>query len=143
LHRCQTRVQGKKKFRFKNKLVSLDSTTIDLSMTLFDWARFRQTKGAIKLHLLLDHDGYLSTFAVITPGKVADIKVVPEFSFAPGTIVVDDRGYTEYKLWANGPPKESILLAGSNKMPSMRPWGKDRVPKTAIFCGMKPSNSGA
>jgi hypothetical protein len=99
LHRCQTQVQGKKKFRFKNKLVSLDSTTIDLSVTLFDWAKFRRTKGAIKLHLLLDHDGYLPTFAVITPGKVADLKVVPEFSFAPGTIVVDDRGYTEYELW--------------------------------------------
>jgi hypothetical protein len=99
LHRCQTQVQGKKKFRFKNKLVSLDSTTIDLSVTLFDWAKFRRTKGAIKLHLLLDHDGYLPTFAVITQGKVADIKVVPEFSFASGTIVVDDRGYTDYKLW--------------------------------------------
>jgi hypothetical protein len=82
LQRCQTQVQGKKKFRFKNKLVSLDSTTIDLSVTLFDWAKFRRTKGAIKLHLLLDHDGYLPTFAVITEGKVADIKVVPEFSFA-------------------------------------------------------------
>jgi hypothetical protein len=99
LQRCQTQVQGKKKFRFKNKLVSLDSTTIDLSVTLFDWAKFRRTKGAIKLHLLLDHDGYLPTFAVITEGKVADIKVVPEFSFASGTIVVDDRGYTDYKLW--------------------------------------------
>ena len=99
LDRCQTQVQGKKKFRFKNKLVSLDSTTIDLSVTLFDWAKFRRTKGAIKLHLLLDHDGYLPSFAVITEGKVADIKVVPQFSFAPGTIVADDRGYTDYELW--------------------------------------------
>jgi IS4 transposase len=99
LHRCQTQAQGKKKFRFKNKLVSIDSTIIDLSVTLFDWAKFRRTKGAIKLHLLLDHDGYLPTFAVVTEGKVADIKVVPEFSFAPGTIVVDDRGYTDYELW--------------------------------------------
>jgi IS4 transposase len=99
LHRCQTQAQGKKKFRFKNKLVSIDSTIIDLSVTLFDWAKFRRTKGAIKLHLLLDHDGYLPTFAVVTEGKVADIKVVPKFSFAPGTIVVDDRGYTDYELW--------------------------------------------
>jgi hypothetical protein len=99
LHRCQTQAQGKKKFRFKNKLVSIDSTIIDLSVTLFDWAKFRRTKGAIKLHLLLDHDGYLPTFAVVSEGKVADIKVVPEFSFAPGTIVVDDRGYTDYELW--------------------------------------------
>lgn len=79
--------------------MSIDSTTIDLSVTLFDWAKFRRTKGAIKLHLVLDHDGYLPSFAVITEGQVADIKVAPEFSFAPGTIVVDDRGYTSYKLW--------------------------------------------
>src|SRR5436190_9218007 len=60
---------GKKKFRFKNKLVSLDSSVIDLCLSLYDWAKFRRTKGAVKLHLLLDHDGYLPSFAVITDGK--------------------------------------------------------------------------
>jgi len=99
LDRCQHQVQGKRKFRFKNKLMGLDSTIIDLSVTLFDWAKFRRTKGAIKLHLLLDHDGYLPSFAVITEGKVADVKVVPQFSFLPGTIVVDDRGYNDYDLF--------------------------------------------
>ena len=98
LDRCQKQMPGKKKFRFKNKLMSIDSTTIDLSVTLFDWMKFRRTKGAIKLHLVLDHDGYLPSFAVITEGQVADIKVAPELSFTPGTIVVDDRGYTSYKL---------------------------------------------
>jgi len=97
--RCQHQVQGKKKFRFKNKLMGLDSTIIDLSVTLFDWAKFRRTKGAIKLHLLLDHDGYLPSFAVITEGRMADVKVVPQFHFAPGTIVVDDRAYTDYALF--------------------------------------------
>jgi len=63
---CRSEIPGKKKrFRFKNKLLSLDSTTIDLCLSLFPWADFRQTKGAIKLHLLLDHDGYLPDFAVI------------------------------------------------------------------------------
>jgi hypothetical protein len=99
LDRCRNQVQGKKKFRFKNKLMGLDSTIIDLSVTLFDWAKFRRTKGAIKLHLLLDHDGYLPSFAVITEGKIADVRVVPQFSFAPGTIVVDDRGYNDYALF--------------------------------------------
>ena len=99
LQRCQSEVQGKKKFRFKNKLVSLDSTIIDLSVTLFDWAKFRQRKGSIKLHLLLDHDGYLPSFAIISEGKVADVKMAPHFRFAPGTIVVDDRGYNDYKLF--------------------------------------------
>ena len=99
LDRCRSQVSGKKKFRFKNKLVGLDSTTIDLCLAIFDWAHFRRTKGAIKLHLLLDHDGYLPSFAVITEGKVADVKVVSQFRFAPGTIVVDDRGYTDYTLF--------------------------------------------
>ena len=69
LGRCQAQVTGRRKFRFKNKLVSLDSTVIDLCATLFDWAKFRRTKGAIKLHCLLDHDGYLPSVVVITDGK--------------------------------------------------------------------------
>jgi hypothetical protein len=99
LDRCRNQVQGKKKFRFKNKLIGLDSTIIDLSVTLFDWAKFRRTKGAIELHLLLDHDGYLPSFPVITERKMADVRVVPQFSFAPGIIVVDDRGYNDYALF--------------------------------------------
>jgi Domain of unknown function (DUF4372)/Transposase DDE domain len=98
--RCRIEVKiGKKKFRFKNKLVSMDSTTIDLCLEMFDWARFRRTKGAIKLHLLLDHDGYLPCFAIVTEGNVSDVKVAHQFHFDPGTIVVDDRGYNDYALF--------------------------------------------
>jgi len=91
---------GKKKFRFKNKLVSLDSTVIDLCLSMYDWAKFRRTKGAVKLHLVLDHDGYLPCFGIITEGKVHDVKVAQQMHFAPGTIVVDDRGYNDYRLFA-------------------------------------------
>lgn len=90
---------GKHKFRFKNKLVSLDSSTIDLCLSMYDWAQWCRTKGAVKLHLLLDHDGYLPRFAVITDGKVSDIAVARQLSFDPGTIVVEDRGYTDYVLY--------------------------------------------
>src|SRR6185295_4664528 len=72
LGRCQEVAQGRKRFRFRNKLYSLDSTVIELCASLFDWAKFRQTKGAVKLHLLLDHEGYLPTFAVISDGVTAD-----------------------------------------------------------------------
>ena len=75
LGRCQALGKGKKKFRFRNKLMSLDATVIDLCAEVFDWARFRHTKGAVKLHLLLDHDGYLPAFAVITEGKTHEIRV--------------------------------------------------------------------
>ena len=99
LPKCQVLARGKKKFRFKNKLYSLDSTVIDLCLSLFDWAKFRQTKGAIKLHLLLDHEGYLPTFGLITDGKVHDVKVAQTLQFAPGSVVVMDRGYVDYELF--------------------------------------------
>jgi len=83
---------GRKKFRFKNKLGSLDASIIDLSVSMFDWAKFRRTKGAIKLHLLLDHDGYLPAFAVVTQGKKSEIQVARRLHFAPGTILAIDRG---------------------------------------------------
>jgi len=100
LERCRKAGPFPKKFRFKNKLVSLDSTVIDLCIKLFDWARFRRTKGAIKLHLVLDHEGYLPSFALITEGKTHDVKVAHNLSFEPGTVVVDDRGYNDYRLFA-------------------------------------------
>ena len=97
LGRCQAIAKAKKKFRFKHKLMSLDATVIDLCVEVFDWARFRQTKGAVKLHLLLDHDGYLPSFAVITPGKTHEIRVARQMRFAPDTLLVFDRGYTDYQ----------------------------------------------
>jgi len=100
LAKCHAAVAGrgqKKKFRFKNKLTSLDSSVIDLSLSLFNWAHFRRTKGAIKLHLLLDHDGYLPSFAVITSGKTSDIKVARKMRFDPGSVLIMDRGYIDYE----------------------------------------------
>jgi len=100
LDRCHNQVNLKKrKFRFKNPLVSLDSSFIDLCLEMYNWAHYRRTKGAVKLHLLLDHDGYLPSFAVITDGKVSDVEVARRFKFAPDTIVVDDRGYNDYDLF--------------------------------------------
>jgi hypothetical protein len=95
---------GPRKFRFKNKLVSIDSTVIDLSLSMYDWAKYQRTKGAVKLHLVLDHDGYLPCFGVVTDGTVGDVRVAQALQFDPGTIVVDDRGYNDYALfsrWCN------------------------------------------
>jgi hypothetical protein len=87
------------KFRFKNKLVSIDSTVIDLSLSMYDWAKYKRTKGAVKLHMVLDHDGYLPCFGVVTDGTVQDVKVAQQLRFTPGTIVVEDRGYNDYRLF--------------------------------------------
>ena len=99
---CRQASPGKhQKFRFRNKLLSMDSTTISLCLSLFPWAKFRRTKGAVKLHLLLDHDGYLPTYAYISNGKKQDVTVARRVSLAPGSIVAMDRGYNDYKLFSH------------------------------------------
>ena len=98
LAQCQA-ISPQKKFRFKNRLLTLDSTTIELCASMFDWAHWRQTKGAVKLHLLLDHDGYLPVFGHVTDGKVGDVKVAQNLDFPRGSIVAMDRGYTDYHLF--------------------------------------------
>ena len=95
LERCRS-LAAPKPFRFKNKLYSLDATVIDLCLSAFDWAKFRRTKGAIKLHLLLDHDGCLPCYGVITEGKTQEIRVARTLEWPPGSIVVMDRGYVDY-----------------------------------------------
>lgn len=112
LWKCQELVRsqgGRKRFRFKNKLVSLDGSIIDLSVSMFDWAKFRRTKGAIKLHLLLDHDGYLPAFAVVSEGKASEIQVARTLRFAPGTILAIDRGYVDYE-WFRELTQEEVYF---------------------------------
>ena len=98
LAQCQA-ISPQKKFRFKNRLLTLDSTTVELCASMFDWAHWRQTKGAVKLHLLLDHEGYLPVFGHVTDGKVGDVKVAQNLDFPRGSIVALDRGYTDYLLF--------------------------------------------
>jgi len=97
LERCKE-VAPKRRLRFKNALLSLDATVIDLCASVFDWAKFRTTKGGIKIHMLLENQGLLPSYAVITEAKTADIRAAREMTFAPGTIVVFDRGYNDF-LW--------------------------------------------
>ncbi len=97
---CKMAGPGKHRFRFKNKLLSLDSSTISLCLSLFPWAKFRRTKGAVKLHLLLDHDGYLPTYAYISNGKKHDVTIARQIPLSPYSIVAMDRGYNDYQLFA-------------------------------------------
>jgi hypothetical protein len=99
LERCRT-VAAPKKFRFKNKLLTLDATMIDVCVALFPWATYKRTKGAVKLHFTLDHDGYLPTALVITEGTRSEKSIARQQTFAPGTIVVVDRGYVDYAWFA-------------------------------------------
>jgi len=87
------------KFRFKNKLLSLDSTTISLCLSLFPWAKFRRAKGGVKAHVLLDHDDYLPAYVVLTEAKRSDVKLANSFVLNPGSIVAMDRAYIDYALF--------------------------------------------
>lgn len=98
LARCQNEAP-RHKFRFKNKLLTLDSTVLQVCANMFDWTRFRHAKGAAKLHLLLDHDGYLPVFAHVSDRAVADVSVAQQLILPPGSIVAMDRGYTDYRLF--------------------------------------------
>ncbi len=89
----------KHKFRFKNKLLSLDSTTISLCLALFPWAKFRRAKGGVKAHVLLDHDDYLPAYVLVTEAKRSDVRLADSFALNPGSIVAMDRGYNDYALF--------------------------------------------
>lgn len=89
----------KARFRFKNKLLSLDSTTISLCLALFPWASYRRAKGGVKVHVLLDHDDYMPAYVHLTPARQHDRKAAGLMHLNPGSIVAMDKGYNDYGLF--------------------------------------------
>ena len=113
LARCQT-LAPRHGFRFRNKLYSLDSTTVDLCLELFPWARFRATKGAVKLHVGLDHSGHLPAFVQVTDGRTHDMTVARALQFPASSIIVSDRAYTDYG-WLKSLNDKGIFLVTRQK----------------------------
>ena len=125
---CTMSAPKNRKFRFKNKLLSLDSSTIALCLSLFPWAEFRRTKGAVKLHLLLDHDGYFPVYAYVSNGKKHDSTYAKKFPLAPGSIVTMDRGYTDYKLFAFWTEQKIFFVTRLKENASYEVISKREVP---------------
>jgi len=94
LKHCQGHIP-QHQFTFKTALYSLDASTIDLCLSMFPWAKFKSTKGAVKLHVGLNHQGYLPEFVTITEGNVADITIGKILEFPKDSIVVMNRGYND------------------------------------------------
>jgi hypothetical protein len=92
---------SKHRFRFKNKLLSLDSTTVSLCLRLFPWAKFRRAKGGVKVHVLLDYDHYIPSFVNITEAKQHDVKAARELQLNAESVVAMDRGYNDYRLFGD------------------------------------------
>jgi hypothetical protein len=100
----------KAKFRFKNKLLSLDSTTISLCLDLFPWAKFRRAKGGVKAHVLLDHDDYLPSYVLVTEAKKSDVRMAQSLDLNAGSIVAMDRGYNDYALFGKWTDSEVFFV---------------------------------
>lgn len=114
LKRCQSKTSGHN-FRFGHTLYSLDASTIDLCLSVFPWADFRTTKGAIKLHVGLNHDGYLPEFVTVTEGRCADVTAGRMINFPKGSIVVMDKGYNDYQWYKQLNDKGIIFVTRLKK----------------------------
>jgi hypothetical protein len=100
---------------------ALDASTIDLCLSLFPWARFRKTKGAIKLHTLLDLRGAIPTFIEITDGKVHDVNILDILATEPGAFYVMDRGYLDFqRLYALHQTAAFFVIRAKSNMQSKR-----------------------
>ncbi len=86
------------KFKIKSKIFLLDATTISLCLRLFDWAKYKTKKGAVKMHTLLDYDGHLPAYVNITDGKTADNKGAHDIPLLKGSVIVADRFYNDFAL---------------------------------------------
>lgn len=93
---CRRDLGMKTKFRFKNPLLSIDSTHISLCSEMFPWATYSRQKGAVKLHFTLDHAGYLPAALVIATGKISELVIARRQRWEVGTILLFDRGYIDF-----------------------------------------------
>lgn len=100
LDRCRSETGTKTAFPFKNPLLSLDSSVVTLALKMFPWAHWSRQKGAVKLHLTLNHAGYLPEALVITTGRYSELTIARRRQYSRGTILVMDKGFLSFKWFA-------------------------------------------
>ena len=118
--------------KLKETVYAFDSTTIDLCLSLFPWAKFRKRKGAIKLHTLLDLRGSIPTFIHMTEGKTHDVRILDDLPLEPGAFYILDRGYLDYcpalhsssgtAHFSSSEPSRIFNRDDSRLDPSIKPW---------------------
>ena len=108
-------IEQRRRFRFKQPVKLLDSTTITLCLSLYDWAKYTYTKGAVKLHTLLDFKILLPEYVHISDGKGHDSKMAGPIPIPAGSIVVADRGYAETALLNSWDSKQVSLVVRHQK----------------------------
>lgn len=127
LQKCQARAP-KHRFKFKGKIYLLDATTIKLCLSVFPWASFRKTKGAIKLHFGLDADGYLPVFMDMTEGKKHEIDWAKALTLPAGSCIVFDRGYTDYAWYGTLAKRKITFVTRLKSNSGAYPFGNRRKP---------------
>lgn len=114
---------------------ALDSTTIDLCLSVFQWAHFRETKGAIKLHTLLDLRGKIPAFIHISDGSVHEVNVLDTLPIEPGACYVMDRGYIDYRrLYALHQAPASFIIRAKRNLRFVRLYSHPVDPTTGVRC---------
>ena len=128
LDRCQA-IAPQHQFRFKHQGRCFVSTTVDLCLELFPWAKFRQTKGAIKLHCQLDLRGQIPSFVVMTDGKCSDIRAVKTFlDLIPDSIYVVDRGYIDFDWLSRIDESKAFFVTRAKDNIKYRQTGQQEIP---------------
>lgn len=128
LQRCQQLAPGHD-FEFDHPLYSLDASVIDLCLTVFPWADFHHSKGAVKLHVGLNHAGYLPEFVTLTEGSTYEIGVAKAMKFPKGSIVVVDRGYNDYAWYKELSDKAIFFVTRLKKGSDYRVIARRKVDK--------------
>ena len=114
----------------KETVYALDSSTIDLCLSVFPWARFRKTKAAVKLHTLLDLRGDIPTFIWITDGKVHDVNVLDHLIPEPGAIYIMDRAYLDFQRLYHMHQHSAVFVTRSKTNTGLRRLYSQKVDKT-------------
>lgn len=132
---CEAEAKNqKRRFRFENPLMSLDATVIPLSASMFEWAKYVRTKGAVKLHMVLNHEGLYPQYAVLSEGRTADITVGRQMKFQAGAMVVFDRGYEDHQWW------RELTRAGVNFVSRLKEGTRYRVVEEREVAGKEGEN---
>ena len=121
-----------------NTVYALDSSTIDLCLSLFEWAPFRSTKAAVKLHTLLDLRGSIPAFIHISDGKLADVKVLDMLSFEPGAFYVMDRGYVDFaRLYSLHQAGAFFVTRAMSTMDARRVYSANSDRTSGVICDQR------
>lgn len=129
LDKCRS-ITPKHKFRFKNPLYTLDATVIDLCLSVFPWAKFRTSKGALKLHYQFDHAGNIPSFLTVTHGKCHEISIAKNhFTIMPDSIYCFDKGYYDFNWFRRINDEKSTFVTRAKDNLQYGITGQHELPK--------------